>query len=84
MVIGVGGVGSVYSEMMVRCGVGKLILIDYDRLELSNMNRLFYQPDQIGQYKVDAAKSTLNNINPNVVIEARNLNINNNDDYKQF
>lgn len=46
------------------------------------MNRLFYQPDQIGQFKVDAAKNTLNNINPNVEIEAHSLNINNNDDYK--
>ncbi len=45
LVIGVGGVGSVYSEMMTRIGVGELIIMDYDKVELSNMNRLFYTPD---------------------------------------
>ena len=54
--IGVGGVGSVYSEMMTRIGVGELIIMDYDKVELSNMNRLFYTPDQIGLSKVVAAK----------------------------
>ncbi len=38
MLIGVGGVGSVYAEMMVRCNIGKLILIDYDTVEITNMN----------------------------------------------
>lgn len=56
LVIGVGGVGSVYSEMMTRIGVGELIIVDYDRVELSNMNWLFYTPDQIGLSKVEAAK----------------------------
>ena len=42
-VVGVGGVGSVTAEMLVRCGVGKLILFDYDTVELANMNRLFFQ-----------------------------------------
>ena len=42
-VVGVGGVGSVTSEMLTRCGIGKLILFDYDKVELANMNRLFFQ-----------------------------------------
>ena len=45
LIVGVGGVGSVLSEMLVRCGIGKLILYDYDKVELANMNRLFYTPD---------------------------------------
>ena len=40
-VVGVGGVGSVTAEMLTRCGIGKLILFDYDKVELANMNRLF-------------------------------------------
>ena len=52
MVIGVGGVGSVVSEMLVRCGLGKLLLFDYDKVELANMNRLFFQPHQAGLSKV--------------------------------
>ena len=44
VVVGVGGVGSVVAEMLTRCGIGKLILYDYDRVELANMNRMFYMP----------------------------------------
>ena len=40
-----GGVGSVLSEMLVRCGIGKLIIYDCDYVEMANMNRLFYTPD---------------------------------------
>ena len=74
-VVGVGGVGSVTAEMLTRCGVGKLLLFDYDRVELANMNRLFYQPQQAGLSKVHAARETLANINPDVVIDVFNYNI---------
>jgi ubiquitin-like modifier-activating enzyme 5 len=43
-IIGVGGIGSVVAEMLTRCGIGKLVLFDYDRVELANMNRMFYLP----------------------------------------
>lgn len=59
IIVGVGGVGSVVAEMLTRCGIGKLILFDYDKVELANMNRLFYQPHQCGLSKVEAAKNTL-------------------------
>jgi ubiquitin-like modifier-activating enzyme 5 len=39
LIVGVGGVGSVVAEMLTRCGIGKLILYDYDKVELANMNR---------------------------------------------
>lgn len=51
-IVGIGGVGSVAAEMLTRCGIGKLILFDYDKVELANMNRLFFQPDQAGLSKV--------------------------------
>lgn len=70
-VVGVGGVGSVTAEMLTRCGIGKLILFDYDKVELANMNRLFFQPHQAGLSKVEAAKRTLCFINPDVDIEVR-------------
>lgn len=38
-IIGIGGVGSVASEMLSRCGIGKLLLFDYDKVEMANMNR---------------------------------------------
>ena len=74
IVVGVGGVGSVASEMLVRCGVGKLIIFDYDNVELANMNRLFYTPDQCGMSKVAAARKSLSFINPDVEIEDYNHN----------
>ncbi|KAL3930399.1 MAG: hypothetical protein SGPRY_001555 [Prymnesium sp.] len=75
IVVGVGGVGSVASEMLVRCGVGKLLIFDYDKVELANMNRLFYTPDQCGMTKVAAARKSLSFINPDVQIEDYNYNI---------
>lgn len=74
-VVGVGGVGSVTADMLTRCGIGKLILFDYDKVELANMNRLFFTPDQAGLSKVEAAARTLQFINPDVEISTRNYDI---------
>lgn len=42
--------GSVAAEMLTRCGIGRLLLYDYDKVELANMNRLFFRPDQVHLY----------------------------------
>ncbi|XP_070162122.1 ubiquitin-like modifier-activating enzyme 5 isoform X1 [Polyergus mexicanus] len=83
-IVGIGGVGSVTAEMLTRCGVGKLILFDYDNVELANMNRLFFQPHQAGQSKVEAAANTLRYINPDVEIEVHNYNITTIDHFSDF
>lgn len=83
-IVGVGGVGSVAAEMLTRCGIGKLILFDYDKVELANMNRLFFQPYQAGQSKVEAAAKTLQYINPDVEIESHNYNITTVDNFQDF
>lgn len=83
-VVGVGGVGSVTAEMLTRCGIGKLILFDYDKVELANMNRLFFQPHQAGLSKVDAAAKTLYAINPDVEFDTHNYNITTMDNFKHF
>lgn len=83
-IVGIGGVGSVTAEMLTRCGIGKLILFDYDNVELANMNRLFFQPHQAGQSKVEAAANTLRYINPDVEIEVRNYNITTIDNFSDF
>ncbi|MFH4983768.1 hypothetical protein AB6A40_010477 [Gnathostoma spinigerum] len=75
VIVGIGGVGSVVAEMLTRCGIGKLILFDYDKVEMANMNRLFYQPHQSGLSKVVAARDTLVHINPDVEFEVHNMNI---------
>ncbi|KAL6254227.1 hypothetical protein P5V15_014845 [Pogonomyrmex californicus] len=83
-IVGIGGVGSVTAEMLTRCGIGKLILFDYDNVELANMNRLFFQPHQAGQSKVEAAANTLHYINPDVEIEIHNYNITILDHFQDF
>ena len=70
--------------MLTRCGIGKLILFDYDKVELANMNRLFFQPNQSGQCKVDAARETLQFINPDVEINTNNYNITTVDNFDHF
>lgn len=83
-VVGVGGVGSVAAEMLTRCGVGKMILFDYDKVELANMNRLFFRPEQSGLSKVSAAVSTLTAINPDVAFEAFNYDVTSVDNFDHF
>lgn len=83
-IVGVGGVGSVAAEMLTRCGIGRLILFDYDKVELANMNRLFFQPHQSGLSKVEAAAETLQNINPDVDIVHFNYNITSVDNFSHF
>ncbi|KAJ6294265.1 hypothetical protein OIU76_022365 [Salix suchowensis] len=74
-IVGIGGVGSVAAEMLTRCGIGRLLLYDYDTVELANMNRLFFRPEQVGMTKTDAASQTLSDINPDVVLESFTMNI---------
>lgn len=74
-IVGIGGVGSVAAEMLTRCGIGRLLLYDYDTVELANMNRLFFRPEQVGMTKTDAAVQTLSDINPDVVLESYTMNI---------
>lgn len=83
-IVGIGGVGSVTADMLTRCGIGKLVLFDYDKVELANMNRLFFTPDQAGYSKVAAAASTLGFINPDVEIVTHNYNITTVDSFDHF
>lgn len=84
VIVGVGGVGSVTAEMLTRCGIGKLILFDYDKVEMANMNRLFFQPHQSGLSKVAAAAQTLSLINPDVQIVTHNYDITSVDHFQHF
>lgn len=81
LIVGIGGVGSVVAEMLTRCGIGKLLLFDYDKVELANMNRLFFRPEQSGLSKVEASLQTLQGINPDVQFETFNMNITSAENY---
>lgn len=84
LIVGLGGVGSVAAEMLARCGIGKLLLFDYDTVEIANMNRLFFRPCQAGMTKTDAAAETLEEINPDVQFECHTYNITSVDHYDHF
>ncbi|KAL0026571.1 hypothetical protein WJX77_007264 [Trebouxia sp. C0004] len=83
-IVGIGGVGSVAAEMLTRCGVGRLLMYDYDKVELANMNRLFFRPEQSGLTKTDAAAQTLSGINPDVQLESYTMNITTIDGFEAF
>lgn len=68
-IAGLGGLGSTVAVALVRTGVGRLVLADFDVVEPSNLNRQQYSVDQIGQYKADALCASLSRINPYVRLE---------------
>lgn len=68
-VLGVGGVGSYVSFGLTCMGIGKLILIDFDHIELSNTARqMLYSEADVGKQKIDIAKTKLSDVNPDTVI----------------
>lgn len=68
-IAGAGGIGSNIAAILVRAGVGKLIITDFDSVELPNLNRQFYFQDQVGYPKVEALHRSLELINPDAEIE---------------
>ena len=69
-VCGLGGLGSNIAIFLARAGVGKLILCDFDRVDITNLHRQQYKADQIGMYKTDALAENLREINPYIELEA--------------
>lgn len=63
-VCGLGGLGSNIAIALARAGVGHLHLIDFDRVDLTNLNRQQYAVGQLGQYKTDALQETLSLVSP--------------------
>lgn len=72
-IAGLGGLGSNVAISLVRLGIGKLVLIDYDVVEPSNLNRQQYFINHIGMLKTEALKDQLRNINPYVNVETKNI-----------
>lgn len=63
-ICGLGGLGSNAAISLARAGVGKLILIDFDKVDISNLHRQQYNVSQLGIYKTEAMKQTLSEIAP--------------------
>ena len=69
-ICGLGGLGSNIAIHLARAGIGKLILIDFDRVDITNLHRQQYEASQIGMYKTDALAENLREINPYIELEA--------------
>ncbi len=63
-VCGLGGLGSNIAVALSRAGIGKLILIDHDRVDVTNLHRQQYKACQVGMYKTDALVDNLREISP--------------------
>ena len=69
-VCGLGGLGSNIAIALARAGIGKLILCDFDRVDITNLHRQQYKASQIGMYKTDALADNLREIAPYIELEA--------------
>ncbi len=74
-VAGVGGLGSNILHTLVRMGIWRFVICDFDRVEAHNLNRQNYGVDDIGKYKTEATIQVLKNINSDVEIEAHQTRI---------
>ncbi len=73
-VFGIGGVGGYVTEALARAGVGNIDIIDNDTVSLSNINRqIIATTKTVGLYKVDAMKQRLQEINPEIQVNAYNI-----------
>ncbi len=74
-IAGLGGLGSNIAVLLARIGIGKLFLVDFDIVDISNINRQSYFISDIGMYKTSAIKKQLLKINPYIEIEIKTIKI---------
>lgn len=75
-ICGLGGLGSNTAVSLARAGLGNLLLIDFDRVDITNLNRQYYFTDDIGKYKTDALADIIRRINPVINIETKTILMN--------
>lgn len=69
IVFGIGGVGSFAVESLCRCGIGEISLVDFDTIDITNVNRQIHaMSNNIGKYKVDEMKNRIELINPDIKV----------------
>ncbi len=74
-VAGLGGLGSNIAVMLARSGVGHLLLVDFDMVDVTNLNRQMYFVPQIGKSKAEALTEILHFINPYLEYESRCIRV---------
>ena len=74
-ICGLGGLGSNIAIALARAGIGKLILIDFDKVEISNLHRQQYKASQVGLDKTDALYVNIREIAPYIQLEVHKTRI---------
>jgi len=67
-IAGAGGLGSNCAVALAKCGVGTLVITDFDIIDVSNLNRQYYFTDQVGMMKTVALKENIFRINPDIFV----------------
>lgn len=76
LIVGAGGLGSPAALYLAACGVGRIGIVDSDRIELSNLQRqILHTTSDIGIPKVDSAKEKLNALNPDIEVKTYELRV---------
>lgn len=71
LIIGAGGLGSPAAMYLAAAGIGQLVIVDHDSVELSNLQRqLLHRDADIGRNKAESAQETLSAVNPDIVVTA--------------
>lgn len=79
LIIGVGGVGGYAAESLARCWVSSITIVDYDRIDITNINRqIIALHSTIGKKKVDVLSTRIKDINPNCQVKTYDLFIDSN------
>lgn len=81
-ICGLGGLGSTIAILLARAGVGKLILIDFDKVDITNLHRQQYKASQIGMYKTEALSCNLKEVAPYLEMEIHTACLNEKNFYR--
>ncbi|WMI80574.1 sulfur carrier protein ThiS adenylyltransferase ThiF [Anaerotignum sp. MB30-C6] len=74
-IAGLGGLGSNIAMMLARLGVGELFLVDFDQVDLSNLNRQCYGVRHLGVKKTEALQAQIKEVNPYVQIKTKTIRV---------
>lgn len=74
-ICGLGGLGTHIAASLARAGIGNLILIDYDKVDITNLHRQYYKAAQIGRYKTEALLENLYEFAPYINVQTHTVRI---------
>ena len=74
-IAGAGGLGSNCAMHLVRSGFKRFMLVDYDKVDATNLNRQHFSLDQIGNSKIEALAENMRAVNPDLLIDSKSVRL---------